>query len=908
MYQSTLKCMLTLGCLVGAASTALLVASDSISQPEASVPLAVTAKLDHPAEAQEHYRGFWVVIGVQDVGLLQELADRSQGKALIQGLCVDQATTNKLAQEIVAAGIQPLVTVRTMRDPANLPYVDQLASVVVVNEPGLGGTSIPETELERILFFNRPLVRGGNGSWTAITQPMPDDVGEWTHGVINPQRLPISKEARLGPWVNGLRWMVGDVDATQRDRKGKPSYRSQGSLSPLGIRLVDGVAVAVSSVGKRQGMFLRAFDAANGLPLWDREMKAKPQRQGGSGFFISSDIFIATKEGVFAYVGDGSLCRLDLHTGEELNRYEHGVQFEVTTKGRLVTVADSVSLTVNVFDGKILQSYRDKMKLLEIESGKVIWEFSESDSHVLSPCLGDDGRIYAVLTEQILDPGKNKFHETTPPPKAVICLDPDTGKVAWRTVVDAKFIEGISGPQGGYLPIVGNLNISPKQKPQWNDGTMMIDARSGEVLWKIKGGGGARGYGFMRNGEVVITGALSSVTFHEASTGKRLRNMSYGGNSGGCGFETFTQNYLVRGQMLSPVDNFDKVYAAAGFRPACQIPVFTGYGRMYSTMTTCGCGFYLPFTFAAAGPHVPQPHVDSGSRTQQYSLPVIKGALPKPSYQESLLSEMWPAIKDSLKGNKQTRFSDVSKEMRQTIDGTIGKSQGEGATGLWYGREVADQSVGGLTIRVDPHRHAVSAMQGEQATWTTVFGARVGSEPLSIGDALYVPSHDGYLTKLSLGSGEVIWRVLVAPHHQQMMAFGQIESVWPCMGVTAHNGKIYTTAGRSSTLDNGIYAAQIDPKTGKVDWYHRMSAESMEFAEPKDLIGNAAGGRKSPAGWSVKRGAWPGQPFGRARMSVNAPPMITDDKLHVNGAIWIDLKDPKDHLYFNNDGEIIGGQ
>ena len=295
MKKLTLVVMLAVSCLALAATAGL---------PAESSTEATTVTLSHPSEAQEHHRGLWVVLGANDIGLLKELAERSQGKALIQGLCVDQATTDKLRVEIAQAGLQPLVTLRTMHDPAHLPYVDQLASVVVVNEPGLGSVSIPESELNRILFFNRPLVRGGNGSWTATTQPMPDDVGEWTHAVINPQRLPISDEARLGPWVNGMRWMVGDVDASQRDRKGRSGYRSQGSISPLGMRLVDGVTVAVSLVGRRQGMFIRAFDAANGLPMWDKAMAVRRERQGGSGFFITADIFIATHEGVFGYFGE----------------------------------------------------------------------------------------------------------------------------------------------------------------------------------------------------------------------------------------------------------------------------------------------------------------------------------------------------------------------------------------------------------------------------------------------------------------------------------------------------------------------------------------------------------------------------------------------------------------------------
>ena len=43
-------------------------------------------------------------------------------------------------------------------------------------------------------------------------------------------------------------------------------------------------------------------------------------------------------------------------------------------------------------------------------------------------------------------------------------------------------------------------------------------------------------------------------------------------------------------------------------------------------------------------------------------------------------------------------------------------------------------------------------------------------------------------------------------------------------------------------------------------------------------------------------------------MSINAPPMLTGNNLHVNGAIHVDINKPEDVLYFNNGGEIIGNQ
>ena len=138
---------------------------------------------------------------------------------------------------------------RRYATPEHLPYVDELISVLIVDESA--GLQVAESELERVLFFNRPLIRGSGTHWMAQTATMPNDVGEWTHGLINEQRWPVSKDARLGPWVNGMRWMVGDLDVTTRsgDKKRNDRYESRSSRGGFGMRLVDGVNIAVAFEG-----------------------------------------------------------------------------------------------------------------------------------------------------------------------------------------------------------------------------------------------------------------------------------------------------------------------------------------------------------------------------------------------------------------------------------------------------------------------------------------------------------------------------------------------------------------------------------------------------------------------------------------------------------------------------------
>jgi outer membrane protein assembly factor BamB len=79
--------------------------------------------------------------------------------------------------------------------------------------------------------------------------------------------------------------------------------------------------------------------------------------------------------------------------------------------------------------------------------------------------------------------------------------------------------------------------------------------------------------------------------------------------------------------------------------------------------------------------------------------------------------------------------------------------------------------------------------------------------------------HDGYVYALSAKDGRLAWRARVAPAERRMMAYGEIESVWPSVGsVLVHEGAAYAHAGRTSESDGGIAVVAFDPATGVTSW------------------------------------------------------------------------------------------
>ena len=65
--------------------------------------------------------------------------------------------------------------------------------------------------------------------------------------------------------------------------------------------------------------------------------------------------------------------------------------------------------------------------------------------------------------------------------------------------------------------------------------------------------------------------------------------------------------------------------------------------------------------------------------------------------------------------------------------------------------------------------------------------------------------------------GELAWRFRAAPIDERLMAFEQLESVWPVHGsVLVQDGVVYCVAGRSMFLDGGLRLLRLDPSDGRL--------------------------------------------------------------------------------------------
>jgi outer membrane protein assembly factor BamB len=135
---------------------------------------------------------------------------------------------------------------------------------------------------------------------------------------------------------------------------------------------------------------------------------------------------------------------------------------------------------------------------------------------------------------------------------------------------------------------------------------------------------------------------------------------------------------------------------------------------------------------------------------------------------------------------------------------------------------------------VDAHTVvALDAGTGKNV-WSYTVGGRVDSPPTIYRGRVLFGSADGWVYCLQAADGRLVWRFRAAPEDRRMVAYEQLESVWPVSGsVLIEHNVAYFVAGRSAFLDGGMRLVRLDPHSGR-----KLSETVIDDRDPetgKDL-------------------------------------------------------------------------
>jgi len=777
--------------------------------------------------------GLIVHLGCGDGRLTAALHQGS--RYLVHGLDTDAEDIARAREHLQSLGLDGGVSVdRLIGD--RLPYADNLVNLLVAEN--LDGMAIDE--VMRVLCPGGVVCTKQGDSWAKTVKPRPPQLDEWTHFLHATDNNAVGHDAAVGP-PQHVQWVGPPRRARQHENLA--SISAVVSAGGRVFSIEDRGPIA--SVLLPAEWLLVARDAFNGVILWERpvgpwEGHLRSFRMGPPNI---ARRLVARGDRVYVTLGYGKpLCALDAATGETVNTYEgtDGTTEILCRDGLLFLVAGDVDAQQAAEAarrrGASPPARNKRILAIEADTGRVVWSRSDSDTAELMP------------TTLAVSGGRLFFQNAA----KIFCLTASTGEDRWQAArpVGAKR-PGFSAPtlvvyQDVVLSADRATPAEVKREPERSHKTSWVDAPTGELiafsadtgerLWSAK----CRecfnapvdvlvADGLVWTGEVAIAADPGITAGRDPHTGqiKRTRPadqtfFNVGMPHHRCHRNRATDRYLVLGR--AGVEFIDLTSGEAmpnhWIRGTCQFGTLPCNGLLYVPPHSCACYSKAKLNgFLALAPQRErQPRGGPGEDdTRLQRGPAFAQAI-HPSSFSPHPSQNWPTYRHDATRSGSTR-SPVPVDLKPKWQAKLG-------TRL-TSPTIAEGKV--FVASVDDHTvHALDAEDG-RPLWRYTAGGRVDSPP-TIAEGLAVfGSADGWVYCLRAADGALVWRFRAAPEDRRVVAYGQLESVWPVHGsVLVEDGVVYVAAGRSSYLDGGIHLHRLDLATG-----NSLSATCIDSRDPK---------------------------------------------------------------------------
>ena len=760
--------------------------------------------------------GLIVHVGCGDGKLTASL--RASDSYLVHGLDTDGAMVVKAREHIRSLGLYGPVSVDCW-DGERLPYVDNFANLLVAD----GARGVPMGEVMRVLAPNGVACIKKDGKWTKTVKPRPKDIDEWTHYLHDATNNAVAHDSVVGPprrfqWIGSPRW----------------SRHHDHMASMTALVSANGRVFYIMDEGSRRSIqlpakwFLIARDAFNGAVLWKRRIPlwnthCWPLKSGPAQL---PRRLVAVGDVVYVTLGlDAPLSALDAATGETIRTYEG------TKNTEEVIFSDGV-LFVQLSDAPLKWlDYRhtDSYVSATVRRGKSEWPWDKK-ARPIAAIRADTGEVlwkkerpvaHLTLTA---DAERVLFHDG----ERIVCLDRGNGGELWKS-------EPVSG-----MSISVNFGatlVAYKDTVLFAGGHRRMTALSikdGKTLWTGKHNRGGHYSpqdllvidGLAWSGQIAGGGDSGLFTGRDVRTGEAriectpdIKTYWFHHR---CHRSKATDKYILASRAgIGFVDVRKKHWIAHHWvRGGCLYGVMPCNGLVYAPPHSCGCyleGKLCGFNALAPAGRFQVP--GSRSRDDQDSRlergPAYAGN-PEPGTRNPE-PDAWPTYRHDAARSGHTKAS-VPTDLRLTWQARLG--------GRLSSVTVADGKL--LVARVDAHTvHALDASSG-RPVWSCTVGGRVDSPPTIARGRVVFGSADGYVYCLRGSDGELIWRFRAAPVDRRLMAYEQVESVWPVHGsVLVQSDVVHCVAGRSMFADGGLRLCRLDLGTGR-----KLSETIMNDRDP----------------------------------------------------------------------------
>ena len=734
-------------------------------------------------------------------------------KYLVQGLDTDAANVRKTQQHIQSKGLYGRVSADRF-DGKRLPFVGNLVNLLVAGD--LGGVTM--TEVRRVLAPDGVACVQKGGSWTKTVKPRPAAIDEWSHFLHDASGNAVANDRTIGPpkrlqWVAGPKWC--------RSHEFPSSVNAVVTAGGRIFTIFDeGPTGVIRKVPQRCKLIAR--DAASGVLLWKVPMQQwQPEFGTGTGnrWQIHHTIprrIVAASDRVYVTLRflDSPVSVLDAATGKTVSvlKGTKGTDEMILSDGVLV-VKMTPKRSVGAMQRFGKDALDDTLAGYDVKTGEELWRIQET-------------RVvpYALSAQA----GRAVYHNMD----ELVCLDIRTGKAAWRTPNE------ITSTAGGSSTLVINDGVvlfhgqgkapapakapAAKKRRRAPSRTALtaVSLADGKPLWTRPGSRPLAAAClqptdvFVANGLVWCGNSLSGVDIHTGDVKKKVTigKLISPGHHYRCFRGKATERFLIypkRGAEFVDIEG-DGHMRHDWLRSPCFTGATPANGLFYTPTSQCFCYPGVLVTGFLAMSADPLKDLKPATPANLEEGPAFGKIENRKSAIDN--SSDWPTYRRNVQRSGSTAAAvpaDVSKSWETKL--ACNASPPVVAGDRLY---LAEK---------DAHRiRCLNATNG-QPVWTFTAGGRIDSAPTISGGLVMFGSRNGSVYCLRAADGELVWRFGAAPSDRRIVAFDQVESVWPVSGsVLVLNDVVYFAAGRSSFLNGGIIVYGLDAKTGKLLYTHRL--------------------------------------------------------------------------------------
>ncbi len=764
--------------------------------------LPATGDVVSPAQVQISNSGvpggFIVQIGCGEGHQLEELY--GDGRYQVHGLDTAAANVDKARKSLQQKRLYGDISADTF-DGRRLPYIDNLVNIVYADDLG----DVAMKEVIRVLAPGGVAIIQQEGQWTHTVKPRPDNIDEWTHFLHDASGNAVAHDDVVGP-PRHLQWLGSPRWSRHHDRMASMSAMVSAAGRVFYI-MDEGSRISIQMPPK---WMLVARDAFNGKVLWKRAINKWhshlwPLKSGPTQL---ARRLVAHKDRVYVTLGiDAPLTALDAATGKTVHTYKDtaGTEEIIFSNGNLYLLVNKGKSALSKFapQNNVGDQARVRKEFLWNQQPRLLMGFNADSGirHWKKETKVAPLTLSANVKQVFFYDGEK-----------VDSVDGMTGESVWKSIPVARR-QNVTFNFGPKLVIYNDVVLFAGGDRKMR----ALAVKDGKQLWEAP----HERSGYESPEDVLVAGGLvwNAPTTRTQDTGvfkgrdpltgevkkQFAPNVKTYWFHHRCHMAKATDRFLIPSrtgiEFVDPLkEDWDINHWVRG---GCLYGIMPCNGLTYAPPHNCACYpeaklYGLNVLAPASASRSLPDKVAAAGRLERAALEKEKS--------DPHTADDWPTYRHDPARSGATA-TELSTKLGVAWETKMG------------GRLSALTIAAGRVYVAQVDAHAVHALQettGERL-WSFTAGGRVDSPPTYHRGSLLFGSADGWVYCLQASTGKLKWRFRAAPRDRRLMAFEQLESVWPVHGsILVQDDVASFVAGRSNYLDGGLRLYRLEANHGKL--------------------------------------------------------------------------------------------